>query len=203
MGRHFDDGRPLAAYADEISVVCPDCRHAGTVFAEWQPYRWQASFCCGHCASKLDSARDDWRGPVSISGRRPCGFCGHKWLSVEKVYASRPANPPKPLPGLCPRCGHTTKISGEWHRVHSAEAADPHFGLPLRLTTTTRLGPVWVYNGRHLLALQDYVQATLRERNGSSNRSMFSRLPAWMKLARNRETMLRALKRLQDKLLLP
>ena len=203
MQRHFDDGKPLDVYADEIAVLCPNCQKPGTVAAQWQPYRWQANFCCGHCALQLDSARDDWRGPVSLYGRRPCGFCGHKWISVEKTYAVRPANPPKLLRGTCPQCRHVSEVSVESSPWHSAEAIDPHFGLPLRLVTTTRQGPVWVYNGRHLQALQDYTLATLRERGACTNRSMFSRLPAWMKLARNRETVLRALKRLQQKLLQP
>ena len=69
--------------------------------------------------------------------------------------------------------------------LRDAEPADPHFGLPLRLVESTRAGLLWAYNAEHLQALHEYAGATLREGRGH-HRSMFSRLPQWMKLARNR-----------------
>jgi len=48
--------------------------------------------------------------------------------------------------------------------------------------------------------LHEYASATLRESRGH-HRSMFSRLPQWMKLARNRVLLQRAVERLQRRLL--
>lgn len=79
-------------------------------------------------------------------------------------------------------------------------AIDPHFGHPLRLVASTRLGVVWAYNARHLTELRAYVSAMLRECRGSTNRSLISRLPRWIKLARNRETVLKALDKLAAQL---
>jgi len=84
--------------------------------------------------------------------------------------------------------------------LRESEAADPHFGLPLRLAEPTRAGLVWAYNAEHLQALHDYATATLRQGSGY-NGSMFSRLPQWMKLARNRVLLQRAVERLQRRLL--
>ncbi len=84
--------------------------------------------------------------------------------------------------------------------LRDAEPADPHFGLPLRLVESTRAGLLWAYNAEHLQALHEYAGATLREGRGH-HRSMFSRLPQWMKLARNRVLLQRAVERLQRRLL--
>lgn len=84
--------------------------------------------------------------------------------------------------------------------LRDAEPADPHFGLPLRLVESTRAGLLWAYNAEHLQALHEYAGATLREGRGH-HRSMFSRLPQWMKLARNRALLQRAVERLQRRLL--
>ncbi|EQM80703.1 hypothetical protein L681_11200 [Stenotrophomonas maltophilia MF89] len=84
--------------------------------------------------------------------------------------------------------------------LRDAEPADPHFGLPLRLVEPTRAGLLWAYNAEHLQALHEYAGATLRESRGH-HRSMFSRLPQWMKLARNRVLLQRAVERLQRRLL--
>ncbi len=84
--------------------------------------------------------------------------------------------------------------------LRDAEPADPHFGMPLWLVEPTRAGLLWAYNAEHLQALHDYATATLRESSGH-HRSMFSRLPQWMKLARNRVLLQRAVERLQRQLL--
>jgi hypothetical protein len=44
--------------------------------------------------------------------------------------------------------------------------------------------------------LTGYVSGKLRERKGSGNRAMFSRLPKWMKLAKHRVEIVKALRRL-------
>ncbi len=84
--------------------------------------------------------------------------------------------------------------------VPEDRAIDPHFGLPLLLKAPSRYGLVWAYNERHLHELQTYIGAKLRERAGSGNGSMCSRLPAWMKRAKNREDILKALHRLASML---
>ncbi len=84
-------------------------------------------------------------------------------------------------------------------RARGADALDPHFGLPLLLVEKTAAGVLWAYNAAHLQALHDYADAPLRERVGVSNGSMFSRLPQWMKLARNRALLRKATTRLMAK----
>ncbi|WP_369942368.1 hypothetical protein [Xanthomonas medicagonis] len=194
--RHRNDGTPLAAYAERVAVRCHRCDAPGWVLAQWQPYRWQARFRCGQCSAALDSGNGDWVGAVWLSGRRACGHCGHQWVQVCATSTAR-MPPPPTLPGRCPRCRKDNAVAVQPHRVRDALPCDPHFGMALALVASTRVGVVWAYNARQLQELQDYVAATLRERRGVFGRSMVARLPGWMKLARHRTLMARALQRLQ------
>lgn len=61
---------------------------------------------------------------------------------------------------------------------------------------------IWAYNPEHLEQLEAWINAPLRQRRpheqyGWSNASFFSRLPRWIKLAKNRAEVARALKRLR------
>lgn len=60
----------------------------------------------------------------------------------------------------------------------------------------TRLGTVWAYNQKHVTELTGYVLAKLRVRQNASNKAMFSRLPKWMKLAKHRVEVAKALSKL-------
>ncbi|MBN7136114.1 hypothetical protein A7A76_15325 [Lysobacter enzymogenes] len=152
--------------------------------------------CCG-----LHAAQGDWFGPVRAYGRRPCGYCGHQWLGVNRVYPGRPAHAPQRVNVRCPACKRDSEVEVRMHPHRGAEPRDPHLGLPLRLLEPTRHGLLWAYNAEHLDELQRYVAATQRERlRSAGNASMISRLPAWMKLARHRATVLKALQRLQARL---
>ncbi len=89
-------------------------------------------------------------------------------------------------------------VDVEAHRsIPDDRAIDPHFGLPLLLLTQARHGTVWAYNPRHLRELQAYIGAKLRLRRGAGNKSMFSRLPAWMKSAKHRDAVLKSLDRIE------
>jgi hypothetical protein len=78
-----------------------------------------------------------------------------------------------------------------------SEAIDPHFGQPLLFVDEGRHGCLWAYNLNHLDELRRYVAATLRERSSDAgNKSMASRLPAWIKLAKNRASILKRIERL-------
>ncbi|WP_164075325.1 hypothetical protein [Stenotrophomonas maltophilia] len=198
-GRHFDDGRTLHAFAGRVAVRCHRCDTPGWVVASWQPHRWTACFRCTGCSVALDSGA--WVGAVRIDGRRPCGYCGHQWVCVHQHRPSASTAVPEVLPAKCAQCGRTSEVKVSVCPLRDAEPADPHFGLPLRLVEPTRAGLLWAYNAEHLQVLHDYATSALREHGGVHNASMFSRLPQWMKLARNRALLQRAVERLQRQLL--
>ena len=197
--RFVDDGSNLSVFAGEVHVRCIRCDTAGVVAAERDGLRWTASFKCAACDLELRSSRGDWVGPVRLLGRRPCGHCGHKWLVARLIQSERPRQTQEAAAVACPECGHDTSIPLTPHRVYDgASNNDPHFGLPLLLVDGGRHGALWAYNAQHLRALKSYVAAALRQRSAEAgNNSMFSRLPAWMKSAKNREAISRRLTKLE------
>jgi hypothetical protein len=195
--RHRDRGAPLAGYADEILVRCRRCDAPECVSVTWQPYAWRGRYECGRCALSLDLATRDWVGPLVYLGHRACGYCGHRWLAPRVEEHAYPHVRHTHVDLQCPTCRKTSAVPVKAHPLFPADhAIDPHFGHPLRLVVPTRHGVVWAYNARHLAELRAYVGALLRERRGSTNRSLISRLPRWMKLAKHREDVLKALDKL-------
>ncbi|WP_419904721.1 hypothetical protein [Kiloniella sp.] len=73
--------------------------------------------------------------------------------------------------------------------------------FPLWLKVPCAGNAICVYNPEHLLYLESFVSAKIRERKpdekyGWSNKSMISRLPAWIKSKKNRDDVLRAIDKL-------
>lgn len=105
---------------------------------------------------------------------------------------------------VCHGCG----LSREWAgrcvalpRGTAQPATDPYFGMPLWLQVETPHGWLWAYNLEHLDLIRRFVQAPLRERahEHASQRKMtlVARLPAWVKRAKNRDEVLRAVSRIR------
>lgn len=79
---------------------------------------------------------------------------------------------------------------------------DPHFHAPLWLQADCCGETLWFYNPEHLQYVENYVQATLRERtvhDGCRNRTLNSRLPTWIKLAKNRQAVLKTIAKLKER----
>ncbi|MGW3094909.1 hypothetical protein ACWDCC_15805 [Streptomyces sp. NPDC001102] len=83
-------------------------------------------------------------------------------------------------------------------------ATDPYFGLPLWLQVETRHGWLWAYNPEHLDLIRRFVQAPLRERapwyDTGQKMTLVARLPTWIKRAKHRDEILRAVSRIQASL---
>jgi len=94
----------------------------------------------------------------------------------------------------CEECGH----SFNWKSrlvIHSV--ANWNEVLPLLLQTPCCARTLWAFNERHLRFIEQYASALVRERIGSANASLASRLPQWIKSAKNREAVLKAVRKLK------
>ncbi len=122
-----------------------------------------------------------WRDPVFVV----CPRCDSRATVRGTMWEARL---------LCPTCTLTRKWSSKRHRAVLGE--DARFGVPLWLRAECCGGHLlWANNEAHLDYLESYVGATLRERpEGPSGLSWY--LPAWMKHAKHRHEVLRALARL-------
>lgn len=100
----------------------------------------------------------------------------------------------------CIHCGYSKTSDGKIKRY--GIAIDPIFSLSLWLQVPCCGEILWAYNIPHLEFLQQYVQATIREGQGNTRRhySMAVRLPRWMKLAKNRKSILREIQHLKAQL---
>ena len=128
--------------------------------------------------------------------KRKCGWCG---LMLSRTERRAGHHPPK-VGVCCPGCSHWNYVGVSWHPDPQGEPYDPHFGFRLWLQTRCAGDVLWAYNAEHLAFLREYVSASVRERTPNANGSLASRLPRWIKQAQNRAAVIRAARRLEERL---
>ncbi len=132
-----------------------------------------------------------------------CPRCAGPAVSTRRDPAARDTAAPRRL--VCRRCGHLQEGRRQATAGLARVGLDDYFHLPLWLATPCCGELLWALNARHLAALEDYALAPLRERrrdpaHGWSNQSFASRLPKWIKAAKNRAELAKALIRLRARL---
>jgi hypothetical protein len=103
---------------------------------------------------------------------------------------------------VCENCSYwDSKMPDDGIMMHADK--DWFFHLPLYYTVETSQGVLCAYNEKHLDFLEAFISAKIRSRekseSGWSNRSQISRLPKWAKLAKNRELLVAAIKKIRKK----
>jgi len=99
---------------------------------------------------------------------------------------------------VCPACGLNNVQPVQTLVLHNS-ARDWYFHLPLWLQTPCCGHILWARNRAQLAFLVDYVGAKLREDVPNINQSLVSRLPRWLKSAKNRADVLHGVERLKQK----
>lgn len=128
---------------------------------------------CPRCASCARVAIDTAHGEVSQG-----------WKTPRKV--------------VCPACSYNKLWESD--SITTGDSVDWYFRLPLWLQAPCCGEVLWAHNEKHLRFLEDYVASTLRERHPNQNRSLASRLPSWMKEAKNRDAVLKCIKKLNERI---
>jgi hypothetical protein len=98
---------------------------------------------------------------------------------------------------ICLTCVHRDAWQG--NQILTGSNVDWYFRLPLWLQTSCGGEILWAYNERHLAMLENYVAAKLRERTVKGRNSFLSKLPKWIKSAKNRDEILKAIAKLKRK----
>ena len=111
---------------------------------------------------------------------------------------------------LCTKCGYMKDIHPKrrWDNLWAfdfelfdeKQAVDWYFGFPLFLQSPCCGHKLWFFNLEHLAHIETYIQQIIRPAN-LYYLSPESRLPKWMKLAKNRKEVLRAMEQLKYKVL--
>ena len=140
---------------------------------------------CGNCA-QVASHQDE----ECIQARVICAACGLARAWVQKH------------PGFYTSADSTLFEDGA---ICIGAPVDWYFHEPLWLREPCCGHTLWAYNRDHLAWLRTFVSAGLRQREpdpeqGWSNRSLVSRLPKWIKQASNRNALLRAITRMEQRL---
>ncbi len=205
--RHLDHGiTNYEYYLSNQDVICPQCKLPSVL--SYSPCDGQTqyfteghfSFTCKNCLYTLNGSKQNTENGyyyARADGR--CRKCGGQWLyPKEKLVNS--GSLPKYIEQQCTYCHHFTQF--EEYTIHfeyDKQLGYTKFGLDLYLKTPTRWGDLFVYNQKQLTDLKAFVEANLRERTqNTGNSSYYSRLPAWIKSARNRKEILKALLRLEQ-----
>jgi hypothetical protein len=182
-----------SALTSGIQAKCPKCQGAGMVTAD----RDNAFFRCHGCGHQMTRDCTVYRYDV----HNQCRNCG-RYYRVEIQDEAKRRFPV--LHVACPYC--KTRMPGEVQRTaqsfsYAAEIRDgkePYFGLELWFLSSFQGKPVWAVNREHLGYLIDYLSADLREKPfGFPRRTQADHLPTFMKTAKNRERIVKLLKKMQ------
>ena len=161
-----------AILGDQFSFRCLSCGHQE--ICDWTIYRYDVHNQCKNCGRY-------YRVDIEDTAKQH--------FSVLHV--------------ACPYCGAI--MSGEVHKTAEAfsyiadiqNGREPYFGLELWFLTSFQGKPVWALNREHLAYLIDYLSADLREKPpGRAKKTQADHLPTFMKTAKNRERIVKLLKKM-------
>ncbi|WP_312788949.1 hypothetical protein [Sphingobacterium sp.] len=86
-------------------------------------------------------------------------------------------------------------------KVNVINSADAYFGAELWFQHPFKNDTFWAYNPAHLEYLEDYISAQLREHKERSHFTLLEKLPKFYHEAKNREPLLKIIKKIKIDLL--
>ena len=177
-----------------VCVVCPNCSKMGSVTSDENNYY----FKCHSCVKRKEVPR--YKSEYVVEGK--CEPCANYFrTTVEEDLKHF-----KALRVHCPRCN--TLADASTVRKRSPVRVSYHqeiikgkerfTGYPLYFLDALDGEPIWALNREHLEYLIHYIDADLRIEPWGKYGQSWS-IPKFMKLAKNRQRVLKILKRLREK----
>ncbi|MBW1655886.1 hypothetical protein [Flavobacterium quisquiliarum] len=201
MERFQDENKWLGHFYNEIFVKCPKCESKGVL--KEIPRNCECGKCttmtfeCKSCFHKIDEPVYQYKA----LGKHYCSNCYEKFDYESQIFKERP----EMYQVKCPHCSFNEEIKPAILRTRKEPQKDglvrePWHNLQLWFQKEVRGNVFWVYNQEHLVYLEKYIKADLRERNnnGSGNGTMVSRLPKFIKEAKNRGKLLKILEKWKE-----
>ena len=179
-----------------IDVKCPTCSKHGIVSKEKGIYQ----FRCTDCNKSMKT--EEFRYHYSVQNQ--CEDCGRYYRVdlTEKAQKKYPA-----LYVGCPYCGYlmqgkVQKTKKGYYGIYEQirNGCESIFGLELWFLSSFDGKVVWALNREHLAYLIEYLSAELREDPNpmGTMRTQADNLPTFMKLGKNRDKIVKILKRMQE-----
>ncbi|BFM44670.1 hypothetical protein CFS9_33110 [Flavobacterium sp. CFS9] len=200
MKRFQDENKFLESFVNEILVKCPKCDSKAKIKSKL------SEGCeCGHCYTKVFECKDCYLkldSPVYqyiAYGKAHCNQCYEKY-----EFRSQPLKEkPNKYKTKCPHCNFQEEWKPKVEKVLKNSKKDNglvrehYYNLPLWFQKEVGTAIFWAYNQQHIDYLGRYIEAELRERNnkGSGNGTVVSRLPKFVKEAKNREKLLKIIEK--------
>jgi hypothetical protein len=193
--RYTGDPKRLYDFMDEFTVRCPKCEGKADVSVPTLFDYKNAILKCTSCHYSEKSYDLIRHIP---SGKAKCHQCLEFLdLTVINGYKSIPSY----VNITCKNCKTINKVNENWEsyiaKYNDSGIVDPAFGLPLWYQDTVKGDIIWAFNLRHLTEIKSYIQSNLRERTTDKFKmTMVEKLPDFIKLAKNRKEVLKAIDRM-------
>lgn len=124
-------------------------------------------------------------------------------LQCEKKAVAKVDYDTKKARLLCMHCGYnketSTMLSAFGINTHFKTEASTYFKATLWYIAPFKTDLFWAYNEQHLLYLEKYINAKLREHKDRSHFTLLEKLPKFYHEAKNREALLKVIDQLKNK----
>lgn len=199
--RFTEPAYPTVYFSNKIFVKCPECGELGIIETELGkdtipfPQDHKSTFNCSKCGLRKET-NEKWYGYCQGFVDRSCGFCGNRIN-----HTTKPTKTPYDSVSVkCDSCNKEEDYAIKWYRYKENKPIDPYFGMELWLQTNIKDNILWVYNLDHLKYLKAYIESKLRQDDSRHKYSMITNLPQWIKSAKNRDLIVKKLKRLEKEI---
>lgn len=177
------------AYPRYYSVECPNCKKEATVE--------DGTLLCKHCFEKIEEI-------IYLSNihlKRNCPDCG------ESIYVRETGLKviPEKMKVVCSICFFkiedipTIEKKYRYKPDIKSLKGDPYFGYSLWFQSEIKGNLFWGYNREHLVEIKTYIESDLREVSMPRGYKMVTRLPHFIRDAKNRDIVIKTIDRMLRK----
>ena len=196
--RYTGGSNRLYDFMDEFTTHCPKCQGKADVSIPTHFDYKNAILKCTSC-HYLEKVYENMR--YKPTGKAKCHQC-LEFLDLTVINGYK--NIPSYVNITCKNCRTINKVNENWEsyisKYNDSGIVDPAFGLPFWYQDSVKGNIIWAYNIKHLTEIKNYVRATLRERvTDKFKMTMVEKLPDFIKLAKNRKEVLKAIGRMFQK----
>ena len=193
--RFVDKNYTLLDFKSHVLVVCPKCDGKASIINELGTPN--IKFTCNGCGY---FKKKEWE-IFDLIIKRNCDQCGKKIeRRIKNVKGKK-----KTIKSKCPHCQQMREVEPKYFYAadlfyHDPDwSKDPYFGFKYWLNANIKGEIFWALNEDHLAYLKSYIQAKVRERNNLGFMTMVEKLPNFIKAAKNRIELLKAIEKLERK----